>query len=89
MIKSAEKSLKDNKEDMIRQIAAASGTPARHLTALIKILLICPTASLADSRHQDLDELIAGHAHDLDDEHRRLYNERIRALIEEVDRDMY
>ena len=74
---------------MIRQIAAATGTPAQHLRALIKIILISPTASLADSRHQDVDELIADHAHDLDEEHRRLYNERIRALIEEVDRDMY
>ena len=77
------------KENMIRHIAAAPGTPAQRLRALIKILLISPTARLADSRNQDADELIADHAHDLEKDQRRLYNERIRALIEEVDRDMY
>ena len=65
---------------MTRQIAAATGTHSQHLRELNKILFDTPSASLADSRNQDVGELIADHAHDLELEHRRLYHERRRAL---------
>jgi hypothetical protein len=39
-------------EDIMRQIAAATGTPAQHLSALNKRISNTPTASLADSRNQ-------------------------------------
>ena len=77
------------KEDMIRQIAFDTGTLAQHLRPLRRIILNLPTDSLAEARNPDFDALLADQVHDLEEEQRRLYNERLRAMIEEVDREMY
>ena len=62
---------------MVRQIAADTGAPAELLSALNRLTFNTPTDSLVDARHQDVDELIADHVHDLEDEHRRLYIARL------------
>ena len=74
---------------MIKQIADDTGTPAQHLRALNKIIFYTPTECSTDSRNQDVDELIADHVHDREETQHRLYNERLSATIEEVNRDMY
>ena len=68
---------------MLRQIAMATGTSAQVLRAFNRRTLNTPTERLADSRTDDVDELIADQAHALEEEHRRLYDERLSAMMEE------
>ena len=49
------------KDDMIRQIAAATGQSAQMLRALNRRIFNTPPDSLADSRILDVDEVIADH----------------------------
>ena len=57
-------------EDMIRQIAAATGQSAQMLRALNGRIFHTPPDSLADSRNQDADEVIADHIQQQEEEQR-------------------
>ena len=63
--------IKRHKEYMVRQIATDIGTSAQLLRALKQRTCNSPTESLVDSSNQDVDELIAGQIHDLEEEQRR------------------
>ena len=60
------------KDDMIRQIAAATGQSAQMLRAFNRRLLDTPSDSLADSRILDVDAVIADHIQHQEEEQRRL-----------------
>ena len=76
--------MKDKKEDMIRQIASDTGTFAQFLRSFNRRACNTPTESLVDSRTNDVDELIADHDHELEEERRRVRGEHQRAMIEEI-----
>ena len=63
------------KDDMIRQIAAATGQSAQMLRALNRRRVYTPTDSLADSRFQDFEEEIADHLQQREEEQHRLHDE--------------
>ena len=73
---------------MNRQIVVGTGTLARLLRAFNRRTCFTPLESLADSRTQDVDDLIADQAHDLEEEQRRLHEERRIAMRDGVDRRM-
>ena len=77
------------KEDMIRQIAAATGQSAQMLRALNRRRFNTPPDSLADSRNQDVDEVIADHIQQQEEEQRRLNDERLRAMMAELEREWF
>ena len=57
--------MKRHNEDMIRRSATRTGTSAQLLRALNQSTSYTPTQSLAGSTTDDVDELIADHAHAL------------------------
>ena len=76
-----------HKEDMIRHISFDTGTPAQQLRALNRFIIITPSESLVASRSGDVDELVANQSHGLEEEQRRLRDQRLRAMIDETDRE--
>ena len=58
------------KEDMIREIAETTGQSAQMLRALFRRRLNTLPDSLADSRNQDVDEVIADHSQQQEEEQR-------------------
>ena len=60
------------KDDMIRQIAAATGQSAQMLRAFNRKMFNTPSDSLADSRILDVDEVIADHTQHQEEEQHRL-----------------
>ena len=67
-----------HQDDLIRQIAVDTGTPAQMLRAYNRRTFSTPTESSADSRTQAVDELLADQVRDLEEEQRRLHDERLR-----------
>ena len=57
------------------------------LRALNRRRLNTPPDSLADSRNQDVDEVIADHIQPQEEEQRRLNDERLRAMMAELERE--
>ena len=76
-------------EDMIRHITSDTGASAQLLSAFNNKTSNIPTESLADSRTQDVDELIADHVHDLEEEQRKVHDKRLRVMMEDIDREMF
>ena len=74
---------------MIRQIAAATGQSAQMLRALNRRRFNTPPDSLADSRNQDVDEVIADHIQQQEEEQRRLNDERLDAMYNEIWREWF
>jgi hypothetical protein len=75
------------KDDTIRQIAAATGQSAQMLRALNRRRFNTPPDSLVDSRFEDVDSEIADHLQE--EEQRRLNNERIDAIRNELWREWF
>ena len=71
---------------MIRQIAAATGHSAQMLKALNRRRCNTSPDSLADSRIQHVDEVIADHIQQQEEEQRRLNDERLRDMMAELER---
>ena len=59
------------------------------LRALNRRRLNTPPDSLADSRNQDVDEVIADHLQPQEEEERRLNDERLRAMMAELEREWF
>ena len=59
------------------------------LRALNRRRLNTPPDSLADSRNQDVDEVIADHIQQQEEEQRRLNDERLRAMMAELEREWF
>ena len=76
-------------EDMIRQIAAATGQSDQMLRAFNRRRLNTPPDSLPDSRNQDVDEVIADHIQPQEKERRRLNDERLRAMMADLKRKWF
>ena len=74
---------------MIRQIAADTGQSAQTLRALNRRRLYTPPASLANSRNQDVDEVIADHIQHQVEEQRRFNDERLMAMHNELWREWF
>ena len=74
---------------MIRQIAPATGQSAQMLRALNRRRFNTPPDSLADSRNQDVDEVIADHIQQQEEEQRRLNDERLRAMMAQLEREWF
>ena len=74
---------------MIRQIAVATGRSAQMLRALNRRRFNTPPDSLADSRNQDVDEVIADHIHHQEEEQRKLNDEWLRAMMAELEREWF
>ena len=70
---------------MIRPIAANTRTLAQVLRAFNRRTFNTPTESYVGARTPDVYELIADQAHDLDEEQCILYDERIRAVMDDTD----
>ena len=77
------------KEDMIRQIAAATGQSDQMLRAFNRRRLNTPPDSLPDSRNQDVDEVMADHIQQQEEERRRLNDERLRAMMADLKRKWF
>ena len=76
------------KDDMIRQIAAATGQSAQMLRALNRRRFNTPPDSTADFRNRDVDEVIADHIQQ-QEEQRRLNDERLKAMTAELEREWF
>ena len=76
------------KDDMIRQIAAATGQSAQMLRALNRRRFNTPPDSIAGSRNRDDDEVIADHIQQQEEE-RRLNDERLKAMTAELERKWF
>ena len=87
--KNKDKSLSGNTYDMIRQIAAATLQSAQMLREFNTIIFNTPAVSIAGSWHQDVDEVIADHIQQQDEEQRRLNDERLRAMIAQLEREWF
>ena len=74
---------------MFRQIFADTGTLAQLLRTFNRISFNTLIESVTACRTDDVDELIADQVHNLEEEQRRGDGERLRALIVDIDRDMY
>jgi len=74
------------KDDMIRQIAAATLQSAQMLRALNRRRFNTPPDSLADSINQDVDEV---HIQQQEEEQRRLNDERLIAKMAELEREWF
>ena len=71
---------------MISKMATDTRTRAQLPRALNTRTFSTPTASVTDSRTDAADELNADQDHDLEEEQRRLYDERLRSLTDEIER---
>ncbi len=74
---------------MLRQIAADAGLFSPMLFSFNMITFNTRIEGLIYYRSDDVDELVADQVHDLEEEQRRLYDERLRGLMEDRYRDIY
>ena len=77
------------KDDMIRQIASATGQSAQMLRALNRRIFNTLPDSLADSRILDVNEVIADHKQKQEEEQRRLNDERFDDMHSELLREWF
>ena len=71
------------KDDMIRQMAAATGQSAQMLRALNGRIFNTPPDSTGDFINRDVDEVIADHIQQQEEGQRRLNDGRLRAMTGE------